>query len=213
VKRVNSRQGKIRRPGVVPGPGKVIIAGVGRSGTTFLTHLLTALGIPTGFSLSECLSTEKSPCRAGLERAGSPLSSYVSKDPEYSLLIQELLEKGVELDHVYIPFRDIRQAALSRTAIGPDKAGGVWRVEARGESKEKVDLLQEQKLQEILQQALCDLEKNGVPHTFLLYPRFASDCAYCYQGLSFLLEKFGISWKIFSRIFSRVSKPEMIHVY
>ena len=133
-KRINLQLGKIRRPGVVLGPGKVIITGVGRSGTTFLTHLLTALGIPTGFSLSECLSSEKSPCRAGLERAGSPLCSYVSKDPRVLPLNPGALGKGGGARPRLHPFQGYKAGRPEQDDHRPGQGGG--NLEGGGEEGE-----------------------------------------------------------------------------
>ena len=61
---------------------KVIISGTGRSGTTFLVHLLTELGLDTGITARNWGKKYFEHCNAGLEHELlDPETPYIVKNP------------------------------------------------------------------------------------------------------------------------------------
>jgi hypothetical protein len=116
-----------------PKEHKCLIAGVGRSGTTFLVELLTELGLDTGFSDSKKRQAAYfDRAKAGLEI--NPLlssrSPYIVKDPRISDYFDELISSGrFAVDHVFIPIRDLEDAAMSRitNTLKGSWQGGLWK--------------------------------------------------------------------------------------
>lgn len=100
--------------------GKVLITGTGRAGTSFLVQLLTNLGEDTGFQRGVKLDSK---CNAGLEQKEDS-KHRVIKNPEFALRIPDI-NKKIEIEHIYIPIRELSKTALSRARIGSGD-GGLW---------------------------------------------------------------------------------------
>lgn len=161
---------------------KVVIAGTGRAGTTFLVQVLTDLGLDTGFTSA----AEGDPrTRGGLEKditdANAP---KIIKSPQLSSQLGDLLEtKQVTVEHVIVPMRQLEVAAASRvrsTRYGktPGIPGGLF-----GTSRATRQLAS---LATLEYELFFTIARFDLPHTILSFPRFAQDWKYTYRKLSFL---------------------------
>lgn len=114
-----------------PSAPRVVISGTGRSGTTFLVRLLTALGVDTGYvpdttgwyldevggfsgSGTSLGGLERHP-RAGWKRERLGALPYVVKDPRLCYALEPLIDAGTfRVEVLLYPSRDLVPAALSR---------------------------------------------------------------------------------------------------
>jgi hypothetical protein len=186
---------------------KCVISGVGRSGTTFLVALLSALGLDTGFSDADTLARNIDPLsNAGLETnpLKSSVSPYIVKDPRFCDYVGEMLDSGrFIIDHVFIPIRALDEAATSRVLLSrkASKMGGMWKTQHAH--------VQRAVLAETFYSLLEQLCRHDIPFTFMSFPRFAEDEEYAYRKLSFLTRS--IDFNRFCEAFAAVSRPERIH--
>jgi hypothetical protein len=161
---------------------KVVIAGTGRAGTTLLVQILTDLGLDTGFDRADEIDER---VHAGLERGiEAPDAPRIVKNPNLSRRLGSLLDAGkVEIEHVIIPVRDLDVAAASRvrnTRYGSDlhTFGGLIGTSKATRQREALAL--------VFYELLYTVARYDLPHTFLMFPRFAQDWQYTYDQLSFL---------------------------
>lgn len=186
---------------------KCLIAGVGRSGTTFLVQLLTELGFDTGFSDAERFRAAYfDTAKAGLEinllrRADSP---YVVKDPGICDYLDAVMETDrFIIDHVFVPVRDLEDAAMSRIRVTRAgwSDGGLWKTDDTH--------LQKTILAETLCALVQKLARYEIPCTFLEFPRFVTDCDYALRRLAFLTSD--MDYAVFCEAFHRTSRPDFVH--
>ena len=191
-----------------------IITGTGRSGTTFIVEVLTALGVDTGFDYINIQKHVHS--RAGLEinllEAVSP--PYVIKDPSFMLYFQDVIErKDLVLDHVFIAIRDVYAASQSRRYVETitDKQkyndGGVpggLTGTLNPEEQESVLLSRMFDLALQLSQTDCDI-------TYLHYPLLVEDSEYLYVKLRPILK--GVSQKQFDEVFNLIVDRGLTHKF
>jgi hypothetical protein len=197
--------------------GRIIIAGTGRAGTTFLVQLFTALGFNTGFSLQEAIETVDEISHAGLER---PLLSddnpYVIKSPWFADGLSEVLQKqSIKIYMALIPIRGLFEAAESRRRVhfeaavkGIDPAiqpGGLWYT-TDPEAQESILATQ-------FYRTIYPLVKFDVEMVFLEFPRLVSDENYLFRKLLPLLEDHGVTYSEFTTGHARVARPEIIHTF
>jgi hypothetical protein len=210
---------------------KVIITGTGRAGTTFLVHLLTELGLDTGYAPSEVQGHINSRCHAGLEYEGwgrrrkrtvsdwlrqpkhaihdllngPPPAPYIIKSPALCETLGQLITgRDLAIDHVYIPIRNLEAAALSRVRVGGAHGsvpGGLWKTDN--------PLQQKAVLAEMFFNLVHTLALHDLPHTLLLFPRLVEDWVYVRQKLSFLVKD--IDPKSFRAAFEKVADRSLVH--
>lgn len=167
--------------------GKILIAGTGRAGTTLLIDVFTELGLDTGFRAGAPVDPR---ARAGLERsifaANAP---RIVKNPSLSKRLRDVLDEGrVTIDHVIVPVRDLDVAVASRVRVSDYGR----RLGARGGMVGgKTPRSQRTYLAELFYELVWTLVEFDVPHTFLAFPRFATDAAYTYEKLRWLLGDIG----------------------
>ena len=182
-----------------------IITGTGRSGTTFLVEILTALGVDTGF---DSINIQKHiHARAGLEinllDAVSP--PYVVKDPSFMLYLNDVLKrKDLVLDHVFIALRDIHAASESRRYVEEISHDGKYN---KGEvpggltgtlvAEEQEFILLERMFNLTLQ-----LSETDCDITYLHYPLMIEDGDYLYEKLKPVLK--GVSKELFDTRFNLI---------
>jgi hypothetical protein len=105
-----------------------VVAGVGRSGTTFIMQLLTKLGLDTSFTAHELDNDHDlidPNSHGGLE------VNILSDDAPYfikSVLLHEIFEElqfreDIKLDYTIIPMRDLEAAAESRRSVHATNLG------------------------------------------------------------------------------------------
>jgi len=160
---------------------KIIIAGTGRAGTTFLVAVLSDLGLDTGFRPGVGLDGVS----GGLERSiGTRDTPRIVKSPGLSTRLGKLLDdKVVELEHVIIPMRDLDIAAASRVRVaGYGRFLGV----RGGFTGTRSASRQRYVLASMLAELIWAITRHDVPHTFLEFPRFTYDWEYTHEKLGFL---------------------------
>jgi hypothetical protein len=178
----------------------LLIAGPGRSGTTLLVRVLSALGMETHLDVQGDDEYDDV-ANAGLEdELGRPDAPYVVKSPFAYHSLDHVLSSGeVVLDHAIVPVRNLREVAASRVIAelqwvnsSPDLAAAVARSGATWEhrgshaggvtySLEPLD--QERILAAGFARLIETLVKHDVPTILLDFPRFANDPAYLAERL------------------------------
>lgn len=187
------------------GPGKVVIAGTGRAGTTLLVQVLTDLGLDTGFDSAAPIDDT---VNAGLERSvEGPNAPWIVKSPDLSRTLGSILDAGrARVDHVIIPIRDLDVAAASRirnTKYGRDLHtwGGLLGTNRATRQRDA--------LTGMLYELLYTVARHDLDHTFLLFPRFTTDWEYTHARLRFLAPEIGADrWR--DALAARV-EPALIH--
>lgn len=187
----------------------VYISGTGRTGTTFLTYLLTMLGFDTGIKpefAGEYLNYEY---KAGLEHPYNA-KPYIIKSPGMCTQIEEVInDESIAIDLIIIPIRDLKNAALSREHQQVNRGtttpveGGYWCAN---------DLQsQESALAVNFYNLVYHCQINMVPFLFLEYPRFVLDPHYTYYRVVSLFG--GMNYEHFLNVFNKCSKPDLVHDY
>lgn len=195
--------------------GHVVITGTGRAGTTYLVHLLTALGFDTGYKLETIQSSIDDNAKAGLEiDVRSSDAPFICKSPWFSEYAAEALST-VKIQHIIIPVRDFHDAAESRkrVTISHQEATGSENTQGIDGGLVFTDKLgdQLQHLYEQFARLIVTVADYDVPVTFVHFPRFASDPEYLYKKLSFLLEK--VKYQDFLKAYSEVTRRDYIHSF
>lgn len=189
---------------------KIMILGAGRAGTTFLLQLLTELGEDTGVEeRKESIKWDWiKEHRAGLE-ANVPYSEdddemrenlaktpRILKGPVYSLWLKDVIKRGVlNMEHIFIPIRDLTTAVKSRFDVG------------LGISGTDDPVTEENSLASLIGKAIESAIIFDIPYTFMKFPDLVLNEDYCFKKLS---ECFKINRKEFSKAFKKCAKPEII---
>lgn len=184
---------------------KVLITGTGRAGTTLLVQVLTDLGLDTGFGPDSVIDER---AQAGLELpAGDPASPRIVKSPNLTRRMGELISEGrLNVEHVIIPIRDLDVATASRvrlTRYGSDLHTWGGLIGTTRATKQRTALAERQ------YELMYTIAKYNLPHTLLLFPKFARDWQYTFDQLSFLDPEIpSESWR--ACLMNRV-RPDLIH--
>jgi len=201
-------------PRVAANPNhKVIISGPGRSGTTLIMQLLTELGFDTGFTPESMQVSDIS--HAGLEQGlftkphrKAPLApNYIIKSP----LISDNLALGCErgdlvVDHVYIPIRPLNEVARSRARVSEIEAGHPGGFDPGLDLQAQIDGSARSFF------TLMDtITRYDLPHTFIAFPRLATDPRYLYDKLGFLCS--GLNYEPFLHAYNALVNPALIHKF
>jgi len=194
---------------------RIAITGVGRSGTTFLVELFTALDFETGYDAETVMRHTDPIANSGLERplvaANNP---YVIKSPWFFRELGGALSAGtISLSHVIVPIRELTEAAESRRRVseaarqaGLDpnlQPGGLWLT--------RNPAAQEAVLGGAFYILMETLVRHRVPLVLLSFPLLITDDEYCYQALRPVLEPHGVDWHEFQLAHARVTRPELVH--
>jgi len=181
----------------------IIIAGTGRTGTTFLVRYLTELGIDTHCARNGVKQFDTN-ANAGLEDL--PLVTgdlpWVIKCPWIGEYIDDILASpNIKIDAAILPTRDLLEAATSRTILEMRSLhqSAPWMVQQFSKTWENwgttpggmvfsLNPLDQARILAVgfhrLVQRLVDAQ---IPITFLGFPRFIEDSAYLFEGLSSIL--------------------------
>jgi len=210
----------------------IVITGTGRAGTTFLIMLLTNLGLETGFLPYEF--SFKGNARQGVDhnaRAGLELdikdqnAPYIIKDPNFCQNASEIINnQDIEIEHVFIPMRDLYAAAESRRYVY-DKAvrnlpllermlvyfgfkrflmpGGLWQTSAK--NRQEYILLNQ------IYQLTLTLSKTEIPVTLLNYPMLLKDSVYLFKKLRPAIV--GIEFNHFTEVFKNTLNKKWAHSF
>jgi hypothetical protein len=191
----------------------VLITGTGRAGTTFLVHLLTKVGIHTGFDPDniESFIDEKSfgGLEVGIRNRDAP---YVIKSPELSLELDEILQdEEITIDAVIVPFRPIKQVVASRLEVQsksgdffPNSVPGGITTGGGGTDQEHEMYLR-------IEQMLFSLSQTHIPVIFLAFPLLMHDKEYLHRKLVSVFPS--IQYEIFSEAFDSIYVPERVHEF
>lgn len=198
----------------------IVITGTGRSGTTFLVQLFTALGFETGFSLEEALNNIDPISRAGLEK---PLvdgqNPYVIKSPWFADQLMDALDsRKIKIRAAIIPVRDLFEAAESRRRVhaeatskrekgksGVPYPGALWHTDDPSK--------QEDRLARQFYKALFPLIKHEIPTFLLHFPSLVKDENYLFRRLQPLMQEHGIDLSSFIAAYHKVARPEAVHAF
>jgi len=191
----------------------VVITGTGRTGTTFLVQLLTALGLDTGLERVGDLYEHP---RAGLEsdirHSDAP---YVVKNPAFCDYAQQVVEDPeIVLDHVFVPIRDLAGAAQSRRHVVETTTGKIPPALINGGLVGTNDMApgaQEGVLLFKLYRLLLALSVIGTPVTFIHYPFLTQDAGYLYDKLAPILSDVG--YYAFTAEFNEAVDPSLVHQF
>lgn len=163
----------------------ILIAGPGRSGTTFLVKLLDALEFDTG--LHQLTYIEDA--HAGYESDPlDPEAAHVVKNPSLNVRLRHMLDAGeldpTRVDWLLVPMRDLESAAASRVktslAMGGIRVPGglvgtIWpRRQGKRLAEETYSLFETAALYEL-------------PLIVLEYPKFVIDTEYAFRRLKPIL--------------------------
>jgi hypothetical protein len=179
----------------------LLIAGTGRTGTSFLVRYLTQLGLETQLSQAGEAATWYEGANAGFEDLPLPDSTdlpYVIKSPWTYQFIDELLAKpDVQLDAVILPMRDLTEAAASRCIIELQTMhGSMPRMNEFARTWEdfghtaggiifSTNPIDQARLLAVGFHHLVDrLVKADIPIILLSFPRFAEDADYLHRKLA-----------------------------
>ena len=190
---------------------KIILTGMGRAGTTFLVQLFTRLGFHTGFkAYGEPFNAKlKAGCEfdigdfstAKLARITFKKLPTVIKNNDLSFTLKELIiYKIIEIEHVFIPIRDLDDATDSRI-----DAGLWWRdAKTRDEQRNIIAMANGY--------AVANCVALNVPYTILKFPDFVTDHNYCFERIyrsGILMGRSSNAFE-FKKIFKELSNPSMI---
>jgi hypothetical protein len=199
----------------------IIIAGTGRSGTTFLVQLFTELGLDTGFSKEDYPTKIDQISHGGLEHslddADFEKLPRVIKSPYFYRFADKVLnDPTILIEHVFIPVRKLEDAALSRVRvqkIGEEKVGSTLSGDtvAGGLTGTSTSSNQEIVLGRQLTSLIKSVAKSGKPHTFLPFPTMVHNPDYLYAAVKFLIPN--TSLEVFLEIFQRIVDLSKINSY
>jgi hypothetical protein len=186
---------------------KIVITGTGRAGTTLLVQILDELGLDTGIAEGK-VSAYGPTARAGLEsRLDDPGAPTVVKDLTLGFRFREVLDQcDVTIAHVLVPERRLDIAAASRI-----RAAGYGRLPfRRGALTGTLRATdQEAVLAGVRAEVESVLDERSIPHTFLEFPRFATDAEYLHGCLRPVAPDATLA--DVERALQACVRPEMIH--
>ncbi len=192
-----------------------IISGTGRAGTTFLVQLLTHLGVDTGYGIQDLATQLDKHSKAGFESdVRSDSAPYLVKNPYFCDYAEEVFQNdNIIIDHLFIPYRDIREAVLSRIRVSSEAdhesksinqiMGGLWNTKRPNEQQ---GILFSQ-----LNKLLVAAAKTQIPVTLMSFPKLVEDPEYCYRKLLPLIPSMELD--CFKIKFLQVSRPEWVHKF
>jgi len=208
---------------------KIIITGTGKSGTTFLVHLLTALGLDTGYDLNTLHEHMSAESHGGLEwpirgkRAVDP-SPYIIKNPSLCYDLQERTRRwDWHIEHVYVSFRKYEETARHRylrnmrvKGVGIDSF--IEGLEGEKREKEIAFLTSLNEVEQINMEAIRSANQigrlmeqligSGISYTFIQFPQSVLSWKYCQMKLEKLVSH--IPGNTFLKVFDEVADIKKI---
>lgn len=151
--------------------GKIIITGTGRSGTSFLVHLLSALGMDTGYTEEECAKELSNACKGGCEHTIEKPYNII-KNPEFMLNIEEIV-KNNDIEHVIIPIRKADEVVRSRANNSENHGGyGGYCFDATNSNEQHIAN------SHLMYNLFEVLTRYEIPFTTIAFPRMVEDVVY-----------------------------------
>lgn len=175
---------------------KILISGVGRSGTTFLVHLLTACGLDTGYDLKS-IHEKIDETNSGLEW---PLTSTkfptIVKSPGFCIhLPSTMYLHRWKVKHMYISFRHYED--IAEHVINQNTTYQLDKQEQVRNSAYHIGVL------------MGHLIEWDIPYTFIKFPQSVDDPQYAYEKLKYLIPN--LPYKKFELIHKQVADRNKIH--
>lgn len=206
-----------------PRGSMIVITGTGRTGTTFLMTVLTALGLPTGLDFATWSANRTSPyappnaglefdcdwagksaaCLQTLRRRGALIVKAPALASEAAAREWTDAEGGSPVRAAIVPVRDIRAAALSRARNGAGNGGYTGSAKTVEEQERVAD--------HDLARLVVQLALNAMPTTFLAYPAHVLDADYAYRRLAWLVGHFNATEAAFKAAHARFSDASLVH--
>lgn len=149
---------------------KIIITGTGRSGTTFLVHLLTAMGYNTGFDINN-IAPHMNPSNGGLETGD--LKAHIVKNCNFCFELPKYSQQW-DIKHVFVCVRELYRTVKSREKHGT-AGGGFWKAGDKWQQK-TVHL-------EATTQLIYDLSHLDIPFTLINFNKMMNDSWYLFGQL------------------------------
>ncbi len=160
---------------------KVVIAGAGRAGTSLLLQVLTEVGLDTGFDPGVPIEQQDDRPRPAPE---SPRAPRIVADPSLPYRLGTLLDvRSFHVEHVIVPIRQMDVAAASRLRAS---AYGLALRRTDSPLRPSSATTQRAALARTLYELMYTIARFDLPHTFLVFPRFARDWEYLADRLGFL---------------------------
>ena len=175
-----------------------LIAGPGRSGTTFLWRLLRELEFDTGDD-PEYFHHQKAEAKKGnFPYIVKGTSGLCHNFPKYVEMF------NLEVDHVFVALRNlesnVKSKAKSRKRDGAARFRNRTTKDLRDELRERIPLA--------VGRLMLHLFEGEYPHTVVMFPRSAQDVDYCYAKIT---EAMGfIPYDKFVEAWNKVVQPELI---
>jgi len=161
-------------------------------------HLLTCLGIDTGFTPEECVEhLNRSGVNGGIEH-GFDAKCRVIKNPAY---IRNKKVFDYDIERVIIPFRDIKDSARSMASNGHGY-GGLWKGIKTIEDQLGILLI-------ALATFRAETIKRDIPVTYINFPEMIHDPDYLYEKLNPI---FNLPYRDFLREFHTIADPSKITI-
>lgn len=190
---------------------KVIITGSGRSGTTFLIQLLGRLGFDTGISDDFYDSKVRAGCEHPFPDLDKPVEELrqtfanlpvVLKAPTFSIILKySLLNKLFEVEHVFMPVRELEESARSRLDVEL-----FWEtLQTEDEAQRINDQANTHAI--AIGRTIEAVVMFGLPLTMLHFPRMVIDAEYCYQKIC---EWQPVDYNYFLEVFQELANPQQI---
>ena len=203
---------------------KVLVTGTGRSGTTFLMKLFTAVGLETGFDRATVAAHVDRASGGGLESGFDSLmnASRLASTPKVLKITAAEIESlgfadrrgalASRLEYVIVPYRELSEVVASRARNGGGWGGLYTRFYAAGRETLARELERggdELTLQYQLESALVlelalFLLDWAVPHVFVSYRRMLADPEYLYDALAPLVRAHGVGFEAFAAAYAEV---------
>jgi hypothetical protein len=161
---------------------KVVIAGAGRAGTALLLQVLTDLGLDTGFARDHPVAEQLAAGAAVPPE--SPKAPRIVTGVGLAHRLGPMLDvRGIDVEHVIVPIRDLDVAVASRlraTAYGARL--DAWDPPTQPSRPTR----QREALGTELYRLVRTIAHHDLAHTLLEFPRFATDWRYLQDRLGFL---------------------------
>lgn len=185
-----------------PSIGKILITGVGRSGTTFLVRLFTLLRMDTGYTPESMETHIYKNCNAGLETQSIRSKFRIVKSPFFCTSIQSFVDEGIRISRVVVPVRKLSDAVQSRVKVGAGKPGGLW---SATDAKSQLE-----HYHKCLATLIQDVTLNRIPTTFLSFDAMTKNPEYLYKELEDLFIAHKIPYAQFLKqywVAAKLSRP------
>jgi hypothetical protein len=179
---------------------KILITGTGRSGTSFLMHLFTELGLSTGYSKDEANNSinRLKDLRAGIEHIKGDDrwdSADIVKNPQYAIVEKFKLIQD-EISHVIIPIRNLTETAKSREKCNTNhgRYGGFWLGAETVEEQETANA-------KLIYNLIEYLTKIGMTFTTIGFPAMVHHTGYAFDSLNMI----DVSYTEFSKAHKKIA--------